>query len=61
VSDVDVAEPWMPTVRRIEDGEMSEVTVDLRHLDALRHPPEVPELEAGDDAPSQVELGSTFA
>jgi hypothetical protein len=55
----------MPTVRRMHDGEISEETIDLRHLDALRHPPEVPELEAAgagadDDAPS-VELGSTFA
>jgi HD-GYP domain-containing protein (c-di-GMP phosphodiesterase class II) len=60
VSGVDAAEPWMPTVRRMEDGEISEATLDLRHLDALRHPPEEAE-PAADHASSQVELGSAFA
>jgi HD-GYP domain-containing protein (c-di-GMP phosphodiesterase class II) len=64
VSDVDVAEPWMPTVRKIEGGEISEVMLDLRHLDALRHPLEEAELEtAGADAgePSEIEVGPAFA
>jgi HD-GYP domain-containing protein (c-di-GMP phosphodiesterase class II) len=64
VSDVDVDEPWMPTVRRMQDGEISESTIDLRHLDALRHPSGEPDLEtAGADGgePSEIGLGSTFA
>ena len=40
VSHVDADEPWMPTVRRMQGGEVGEATLDLRHLDALRRPPE---------------------
>jgi HD-GYP domain-containing protein (c-di-GMP phosphodiesterase class II) len=46
VSKVDADEPWMPTVRRIEKGEIAEVAVDLRHLDALRYPSGKRQLEA---------------
>jgi HD-GYP domain-containing protein (c-di-GMP phosphodiesterase class II) len=64
VSHVDVAEPWMPTVRRMQDGEISEETIDLRHLDALSHPPETPELGAAGadgDTPSEIGVGPAFA
>jgi HD-GYP domain-containing protein (c-di-GMP phosphodiesterase class II) len=46
VSKVDADEPWMPTVRRIEDGQIAEIAVDLRHLDALRRSSDDPQLEA---------------
>jgi HD-GYP domain-containing protein (c-di-GMP phosphodiesterase class II) len=64
VSSVDAADPWMPTVRRMEDGDISEVTLDLRHLDALRNPADDAELEAAcadADEPSEVGLGPAFA
>jgi HD-GYP domain-containing protein (c-di-GMP phosphodiesterase class II) len=46
VSKIDAAEPWMPTVRRFEEGEIAEVAVDLRHLDAMRRTADARELEA---------------
>jgi hypothetical protein len=51
VCKVDADEPWMPTVRRLADGEVAETVVDLRHLDATQSPSEEcasddPELEA---------------
>jgi HD-GYP domain-containing protein (c-di-GMP phosphodiesterase class II) len=46
VCKVDADEPWMPTVRRLEDGEVAETVVDLRHLDATQSPSEEP---ASDD------------
>ena len=65
VCKVDADEPWTPTVRRAEDGDVSELTVDLRHLDALRNPPpDDAELEAActdDDDGAQIGLGSAFA
>jgi hypothetical protein len=33
-------------VRRIEDGQIAEIAVDLRHLDALRRSSDDPQLEA---------------
>ena len=36
VSAVDAEEPWMPTVRRMQAGEVEELVLDLRHLDTLR-------------------------
>ena len=46
VSRVDADEPWTPTVRRMEEGEIVEVAIDLRHLDVLRYPSRSPALEA---------------
>ena len=46
VSKVDADEPWMPTVRRVQDGDVVETVVDLRHLDATQRPAGDPELEA---------------
>jgi HD-GYP domain-containing protein (c-di-GMP phosphodiesterase class II) len=46
VSKIDAAEPWMPTVRRTQGGEITEAAVDLRHLDAMRRKSAAPELEA---------------
>ena len=46
VSHVEGDEPWMPTVRRMTGREVVEVTLDLRHLDALRKPAGAPVLEA---------------
>jgi HD-GYP domain-containing protein (c-di-GMP phosphodiesterase class II) len=43
VCNVDADEPWMPTVRCLEDGEAVEKVVDLRHLDAARNPTADPE------------------
>ncbi|HUR85148.1 MAG TPA: HD-GYP domain-containing protein [Solirubrobacteraceae bacterium] len=40
VSHVDGEEPWVPTIRRMVDGEIVEATIDLRHLDAMRARPE---------------------
>ncbi len=40
VSHVNGDEPWVPTVRRMVDGEIVESTIDLRHLDAMRSVPE---------------------
>jgi HD-GYP domain-containing protein (c-di-GMP phosphodiesterase class II) len=41
VSAIDPDEPWMPTVRRMDGREVEEVVADLRHLDAMRRPPDV--------------------
>jgi HD-GYP domain-containing protein (c-di-GMP phosphodiesterase class II) len=46
VSKIDAAEPWMPTVRRIEQGEVADVALDLRHLDVMRRKSHEPELKA---------------
>jgi hypothetical protein len=46
VSAIDADEPWMPTVRRMQDGEIAELVVDLRHLDVTRRPPDVAYLAA---------------
>jgi HD-GYP domain-containing protein (c-di-GMP phosphodiesterase class II) len=46
VSKIDATEPWMPTVRRIEEGEIADVALDLRHLDAMRRKSGAPELKA---------------
>jgi len=46
VSAIDIDEPWMPTVRRMQDAEVEEIAVDLRHLDAMRAEPDAPALEA---------------
>ena len=46
VSHLDGEEPWMPTVRRLQSGEIEERVVDLRHLDALRSTPDASALEA---------------
>jgi HD-GYP domain-containing protein (c-di-GMP phosphodiesterase class II) len=46
VSKIDAAEPWMPTVRRTQEGEIAEAALDLRHLDAMRRNSAAPELEA---------------
>lgn len=46
VSAIDVDDPWIPTVRRMQGGEVEEIAVDLRHLDALRAEPEAQALEA---------------
>ena len=46
VSHVDGDEPWMPTVRRMRSGAIEELTLDLRHADALRRPAGEPVLEA---------------
>ncbi|HEY0344542.1 MAG TPA: HD domain-containing phosphohydrolase [Solirubrobacteraceae bacterium] len=46
VSKIDAAEPWMPTVRRTQEGEVAETALDLRHLDAMRRKSAAPELEA---------------
>jgi HD-GYP domain-containing protein (c-di-GMP phosphodiesterase class II) len=46
VSRIDADEPWMPTVRRLEEGRIAELAVDLRHLDASRRSTDVPELDA---------------
>ena len=46
VSSVDGDEPWMPTVRRMEHGDVEEHILDLRHLDAMRRTPAAPALEA---------------
>jgi HD-GYP domain-containing protein (c-di-GMP phosphodiesterase class II) len=35
VAAIDADEPWMPTVRRMQAGEIEEVVLDLRHLDAF--------------------------
>ncbi|MGH2943858.1 MAG: HD-GYP domain-containing protein [Solirubrobacteraceae bacterium] len=45
VSAVDADDPWMPTIRRIDDDEVSERVTDLRHLDIMRAAPDIPELE----------------
>ncbi|MEA2224324.1 MAG: hypothetical protein QOH83_2700 [Solirubrobacteraceae bacterium] len=44
VSAIDADEPWMPTVRRMQDGEIAELVLDLRHLDVTRPPPDVAQL-----------------
>jgi HD-GYP domain-containing protein (c-di-GMP phosphodiesterase class II) len=46
VCKVDADEPWMPTVRRLEGGEVEDAVVDLRHLDATQPSSDDPELEA---------------
>jgi HD-GYP domain-containing protein (c-di-GMP phosphodiesterase class II) len=46
VSAIDTDDPWMPTLRRMQGGEVAELLVDLRHLDASRHPPGVSRLAA---------------
>jgi HD-GYP domain-containing protein (c-di-GMP phosphodiesterase class II) len=47
VSKVDIDEPWMPTVRRMQGAsEIEELAVDLRHLDAMRCGPGARALEA---------------
>jgi HD-GYP domain-containing protein (c-di-GMP phosphodiesterase class II) len=46
VCKVDADEPWMPTVRRLQDGEVADAVVDLRHLDAAQPVSDDPELEA---------------
>jgi HD-GYP domain-containing protein (c-di-GMP phosphodiesterase class II) len=46
VSKIDATEPWMPTVRRIEEGEIADVALDLRHLDAMRRKSGATELKA---------------
>jgi HD-GYP domain-containing protein (c-di-GMP phosphodiesterase class II) len=46
VCKVDADEPWMPTVRRLQEGEVEDAVVDLRHLDATLPPSGDPELEA---------------
>jgi HD-GYP domain-containing protein (c-di-GMP phosphodiesterase class II) len=46
VCKVDADEPWMPTVRRLQDGEPEDAVVDLRHLDAAPPASDDPELEA---------------
>lgn len=39
VSAIDIDDPWLPTVRRMQGGEVEEIAVDLRHLDVLRAEP----------------------
>lgn len=39
VSAVDAEEPWTPVVRRMRNNEIEELSLDLRHLDALRAEP----------------------
>ncbi len=46
VSHVDLDEPWMPVVRRMENGEIAEHRADLRHLDAMRPAGRVESCEA---------------
>jgi hypothetical protein len=46
VCKVDADEPWMPTVRRLHEGEVEDAVVDLRHLDATQPSSDGPELEA---------------
>jgi len=46
VSAVELDEPWVPTVRRMNGGEIEELALDLRHLDVLRRKPGLPALEA---------------
>ena len=46
VAAIDADEPWMPTVRRMQDGEIEELALDLRHLDALAARPQAPATEA---------------
>jgi HD-GYP domain-containing protein (c-di-GMP phosphodiesterase class II) len=46
VSAVELDEPWVPTVRRMNGGEIEELALDLRHLDVLRREPGLPALEA---------------
>ena len=41
VSAIDADDPWVPTLRRMLDGEIAELAVDLRHLDASRQAPDV--------------------
>jgi HD-GYP domain-containing protein (c-di-GMP phosphodiesterase class II) len=38
VSDIDIDEPWMPTVRRMDGTTIVEGVIDMRHLDAAREP-----------------------
>jgi HD-GYP domain-containing protein (c-di-GMP phosphodiesterase class II) len=45
VSEIDANEPWMPTVRRMQGNEMEELTVDLRHLDAMPRAVDTPALQ----------------
>jgi HD-GYP domain-containing protein (c-di-GMP phosphodiesterase class II) len=44
VSAIDADEPWMPTVRRMQDGEIAEFVLDLRHLDVTRPAPDIAQL-----------------
>jgi HD-GYP domain-containing protein (c-di-GMP phosphodiesterase class II) len=44
VSSID-ADPWMPTVRRMQGDDVEELAIDLRHLDAMRRECVVPALE----------------
>lgn len=46
VSAIDAGEPWMPTVRRMQDGAIAESVVDLRHLDVARRAPDVADVAA---------------
>jgi HD-GYP domain-containing protein (c-di-GMP phosphodiesterase class II) len=46
VSNVDGDDPWRPTVRRMEDGEVAESVIDLSHIDAMQRPSDDPQLEA---------------
>ena len=46
VSAIDADDPWMPTIRRMQDGEIAESVTDLRHLDVTRRPPDVADLAA---------------
>ena len=46
VSSIDPEDPWMPTVRRMRDNEVEEITIDLRHVDAMRREPVAPAFEA---------------
>lgn len=46
VSRIDPDEPWMPTLRRMQGGEIEELALDLRHLDVMRARPEAPSLAA---------------
>jgi HD-GYP domain-containing protein (c-di-GMP phosphodiesterase class II) len=46
VSAIDTGDPWMPTVRRMQDGRITESVVDVRQLDVTRRPPDVADLAA---------------
>lgn len=42
VAAIDADEPWMPVVRRLRNGAMEELALDLRQLDALAAQPDAP-------------------
>ncbi|CAN5175390.1 HD-GYP domain-containing protein [soil metagenome] len=46
VSHVDIEEPWVPTVRRMQGSAVEELAIDLRHLDAMQCEPGARALKA---------------